>query len=184
MRIVRVADLVRVPWKNGSGETAEIAVHPVGVGFADFGWRISMATVASDGPISRVYEVDRTLTILTGDGMDLTVDGQAHRLMLGSSALASLGDAPASAKLIGGLVTDLNVITRRGAFPHRVERIGPKPIEADEGGVTAIVATEPVRTGTMYLGMGDTALLDPGKQLVFADTSALLIRIELLGAKP
>ncbi len=41
-----------MPWKNGGGETAEIAVFPPSADLSEFGWRISMATVSSDGPFS------------------------------------------------------------------------------------------------------------------------------------
>ena len=46
-RVIRNADLVRVPWKNGGGTTAEVAAFPEGSTFETFGWRISMADVAS-----------------------------------------------------------------------------------------------------------------------------------------
>ena len=51
VRIIPAQDLVRTPWKNGGGTTAEVAVHPPGAGFEDFDWRISMADVAADGPV-------------------------------------------------------------------------------------------------------------------------------------
>ncbi len=73
-----------MPWKNGGGETVEIAVFPEGAGFKDFGWRISLASVASDGPFSAFPGIDRTLTVIDGVGIDLVVDGVAHRLVPGS----------------------------------------------------------------------------------------------------
>jgi environmental stress-induced protein Ves len=41
-----------MPWKNGGGETTEIAVFPDGAGLSDFDWRVSMARVDGDGPFS------------------------------------------------------------------------------------------------------------------------------------
>ena len=67
-RLVGSSDLVRVPWKNGGGTTAEVAVHPPGAGLDDFDWRISMADVAVDGPFSRFPGVDRTLVLAEGRG--------------------------------------------------------------------------------------------------------------------
>jgi len=61
MKILRSADHKRMPWKNGGGETVEIAISPQGAGLADFDWRVSMATVASDGPFSVFPGIDRTL---------------------------------------------------------------------------------------------------------------------------
>lgn len=42
----------RMPWKNGRGETTEIAVWPEGAGLQDFGWRLSMAGVSEHGAFS------------------------------------------------------------------------------------------------------------------------------------
>ncbi len=71
----------RMPWKNGAGETVEIAVSPEGAALFDFDWRISMATVATDGPFSIFPGIDRTLSILEGNGMSLSIDGGAPVLL-------------------------------------------------------------------------------------------------------
>ncbi|GMB81522.1 HutD family protein [Shinella zoogloeoides] len=120
-RLLRNSDHRRMPWKNGGGETVEVIVHPEGAGLSDFGWRVSMATVASDGPFSVFPGIDRTLAVLTGDGMELSIEGLGERLLTPqSSPLAFPADAPTSARLAGGPITDLNVMTRRGAFRHRL----------------------------------------------------------------
>ncbi len=121
-RLTRAA-FKSMPWKNGGGETAEIAVFPHGAGLEDFGWRLSMARVAADGPFSSFPGIERTLTVLDGEGLRLTVDGVAHCLSPESAPLRFPGDAPASAVLLGGVMTDLNVMTRRGAFCHEVRRV-------------------------------------------------------------
>ena len=124
MKILRAATHKRMPWKNGGGETVEIAVFPENAGLGDFDWRVSMATVAMDGPFSIFEHIDRTLTILTGAGMALEIDGQPPVHLAPSSApLAFPADVPVNATLIDGAITDLNVMTRRGRFAHRVERI-------------------------------------------------------------
>jgi environmental stress-induced protein Ves len=123
MKILRASDYKRMSWKNGGGETAEIAVFPAGASIEDFDWRISMATVASDGPFSSFPKVDRTLSILSGSGIVLTIDGGAPlTLDLDSEPYPFPADKPTSARLVNGVVTDLNVMTRRGRFSHRVIR--------------------------------------------------------------
>ena len=107
------------PWKNGGGVTREIAASPRGAGMDAFDWRVSIAEVASDGPFSVFPEIDRTLTILSGDGIALEVDGQPHELLPGRP-FGFPGDSPASARLLGGPVTDLNVMSRRGKVAHQV----------------------------------------------------------------
>ena len=48
MRILRAEDYRKMRWKNGGGETAEIAVFPQNAGLDDFGWRVSVATVEAE----------------------------------------------------------------------------------------------------------------------------------------
>ncbi len=80
----------RMPWKNGGGVTVEIAIHPAGASVDDFDWRVSMATVASDGPFSIFSGIDRTLSVLEGDGIVLDVEGQETTLTRQSAPLSFL----------------------------------------------------------------------------------------------
>lgn len=128
MKILRASDYRRMAWKNGGGETVEIAVFPAGASIEDFDWRISMATVASNGPFSSFPGVDRTLSVLSGAGMELTIDNAPPlALYPGSDPCPFPADKPTSARLVNGVVTDLNVMTRRGRFSHRVIR-QPTPV--------------------------------------------------------
>ncbi|PDT18809.1 HutD-family protein [Rhizobium sp. J15] len=124
MRILRASDHKRMPWKNGGGETVEIAVSPEEAGLAGFDWRVSMATVATDGPFSIFPGIDRTLVILDGNGMVLDIEGSAPVLLtVASDPLAFPADIPVGARLQDGAITDLNVMTRRGGLAHTLSRI-------------------------------------------------------------
>ncbi|WP_245512837.1 HutD family protein [Rhizobium sp. BK376] len=124
MTHLRAQDYRRMPWKNGGGETVEIIVSPEGAGLADFDWRISMATVATDGPFSIFPDTDRTLSILEGAGMALSIEGHDPILLTRDSVpLPFPADAVTSATLADGPITDLNVMTRRGKISHQVERL-------------------------------------------------------------
>jgi uncharacterized protein len=123
MKILRAADHKRMPWKNGRGETVEIAVFPQGATVDTFDWRISMAAVAEDGPFSVFPDIDRSLSILDGRGMELTVEDQAVFLTQASPPHRFPADAKATARLMDGAITDLNVMTRRGRFSHGVEKL-------------------------------------------------------------
>jgi environmental stress-induced protein Ves len=121
--LLKASTYRRMPWKNGGGETVEIAISPEGATVSDFDWRISMATVAADGPFSIFPEIDRTLSILQGHGMALTIDSRAPVLLTQESdPLAFPADVPVSATLADGPITDLNVMTRRAGPRHHVER--------------------------------------------------------------
>jgi environmental stress-induced protein Ves len=112
----------RMPWKNGGGETVEIAVSPQGAGLDDFDWRVSMARVERDGPFSSFPGVERTIAILDGEGITLYVEGRVPLgLMRRFSPVTFPADVPTSCRLIAGPITDLNVMSRRGRVEHSVE---------------------------------------------------------------
>ncbi len=124
-RIVRDADLVRKPWKNGGGTTAEIAAFPDGADLEAVGWRISLADVGLDGPFSVFAGLDRTLTLVEGAGITLEVDGVRHHLDADRPSFSFPGEARTIGWLPAGAIRDLNVMTRRDAFTHRVRVAGP-----------------------------------------------------------
>lgn len=174
MRIIRAADCRKMPWKNGGGETTEIAVSPAGAGIEDFDWRLSMARVAGGGPFSTFSSVDRTLAVLEGDGLELTIEGMAPAtLTAASQPLAFPGDAPTSAVLLGGEVTDLNIMTRRGRVSHRMQRLaisGSTELVADAGEMLVFC-----HSGTVRIDIdGRAALLFPGDTLHLENAPAKL----------
>jgi environmental stress-induced protein Ves len=124
LEIIRASDCVVMPWKNGGGSTTEIAIAPAGASLDAFDWRISMARVASDGPFSKFAGIDRTLAVVEGLGIILSVGSNAPVMLAGAPAQISFsGDIPASAWLIDGEITDLNIMTARGRFSHRLQRV-------------------------------------------------------------
>lgn len=122
IRLLRLADCRVTPWKNGGGTTTEYAAHPPGAGLDAFDWRISRARVASDGPFSTFPGVDRTLSVVTGDGIDLVFADRSTRLDPTTPPFAFPGDVAVEGRLIDGPIDDLNVMTRRGRWRHRVTR--------------------------------------------------------------
>jgi len=124
MRVLRAGDYTKMPWKNGGGVTTEVAIFPTAAGLADFHWRVSMATVAEDGPFSVFAEIDRTLSIIDGAGMELSVAENAPVLLdQQSDPFAFDGGAATSAVLTAGPIVDLNVMTRRGRTTASVRRV-------------------------------------------------------------
>jgi hypothetical protein len=122
--VIRASHYRRTRWKNGAGETSEIAVSPRDATLDDFDWRISMATVKGDGPFSIFAGVDRTLCIIDGAGLEIHVAGSASRsLDSASPPFEFSGDLPVRSRLTLGTVVDFNVMTRRGRFEHRVGRV-------------------------------------------------------------
>lgn len=151
----RWVDTVPAPWRNGGGLTREIArgSSPEGdVSEAGFDWRFSVAEVSRGGPFSSFPGVDRILVLLSGDGIDLDVDGEQVTLRPPFGAHAFPGEAAVLATLVGGATTDLNVMCRRDAWQAAVELIE----EAGALGIpTGAVALVHVVDGQVTLESGE-----------------------------
>lgn len=166
IRVLRAADHRRMRWKNGKGETVEIALHPPSAGLDDFEWRVSMARVETDGPFSVFPGIDRTLSILDGEGFELTVeDDPAIVLTRETSPHFFRADKATQARLIAGPVTDLNVMVRRSAWCHAVSRLDlavPARLDMESGICLLLVASGRValeRKGErLELGVDDCAM--------------------------
>ncbi|WP_405925979.1 HutD family protein [Streptomyces sp. NBC_00035] len=115
VRLLPAADRLAVPWKNGGGVTRGIVASPEGAGMDDFDWRVSLAEVAADGPFSAFPDIDRTLTVVEGAGMDLTVGGERRLVDSRYVPQDFRGDVPTDCRLLDGPVVNLNVMWRRGA---------------------------------------------------------------------
>ena len=105
--------LRRMPWKNGGGSTAEVAIHPAGASLADFAWRLSLADVERNGPFSLFPGVDRILMLTEGAGMRLNIGSEAIELRDRFSVCAFRGDDVVDATLVDGAVRDCNLMVRR-----------------------------------------------------------------------
>jgi environmental stress-induced protein Ves len=170
MRIIRAGDCKTSPWKNGGGSTTEIAIGPAGASLEAFDWRISMARVASDGPFSDFAGIDRTLAVVKGNGLVLTTGKDAPvMLSSGSDPVSFPGDTPTSARLTAGEITDLNVMTRRGRFRHRLVRIDKStPCEFGDNDIAVVLSLD----GATTINLGqDSATLDHGDAAVLSRTT-------------
>jgi environmental stress-induced protein Ves len=130
-RRVRLAEVPATPWKNGGGVTREIATGGTAAGGTDWGWRISLAEVAKNGPFSIFPETDRVIAVIAGSGMDLLrPDGSRLALELFQPRHFA-GEEPFEGRLRDGPVRDLNMMVRRGRFAAEMEIVsGPCDYDA------------------------------------------------------
>ena len=114
-RFIAKDQFVTTAWKNGGGITHEIAKDA-----PNWGWRLSIAEVASDGPFSRFDGMARILTVIHGAGLDLHHAGGviAARPM---QPVVFSGDLAIECRRLGGLVHDFNVIYDPQRFVARVQ---------------------------------------------------------------
>ena len=124
-RLIQYASLRPTPWKNGGGVTTELAMSPPGAGIDDFDWRVSLASIAEDGPFSQFPGVDRTLVMVAGDGVLLDFGDERVVLSPSEPLVEFAGEDPVHATISGPMsgqaTLDFNVMTRRGRYRHRIE---------------------------------------------------------------
>jgi uncharacterized protein len=147
MQVLRWADYEQVPWKNGGGVTREVFVQRCNDREILWDWRISMADVTKAGPFSLFPGIDRTISVLEGQGIKLSLpQNQLVVLNKTTEPFAFVGEWEVSCDIVDGPTMDLNILTRRTAFRHHVQR---KSFEATlsmtlEPGWNALVANTPV----------------------------------------
>jgi hypothetical protein len=112
--IIRLANCPPQPWKNGLGNTREIAVHPADAGIDDFVWRVSIADVDSASPFSAFAGIDRQIALLDGKGFTMTLDDdRVHPLTTPFAPFAFAGEARVAVTLAEGPTRDFNLMVRR-----------------------------------------------------------------------
>jgi environmental stress-induced protein Ves len=97
-------------WKNGKGETCEIARDDRSV----FHWRISTATLVTDGAFSRFPGYDRILILLDGGPITLQLGGQTAVELERLDSHSFPGDTDVFMKIMAP-GHDLNIFTLRDA---------------------------------------------------------------------
>lgn len=176
MRLIPYFRLIAMPWKNGGGETREIAAFPPGAGFGGFDWRLSIATIAEDGAFSAFPGIDRTLILLGGKGVALRLDDEAEHVLQPGDHLAFLGEQTVRARLLDGAVQDLNVMTRRGRMAARIDTEtlqGRALLDlGTRGGAVILRCGKASLPDGASLGPGDTILCDRG---VTGDTGKITL---------
>ncbi len=162
IRLLPPAAFRHMPWKNGLGVTIEIAAGPEGAGLDAIDWRVSMARVETPGPFSLFPGIDRTLAMLEGEALTLEIAGRDPvRLDQDSAPYAFPADIAVLGTPTAGGILDLNVMTRRDRWRHRVRRAHSTIGLA--GDVNLLVNRGAmVRLGDHELVMGGAAMLDAG----------------------
>ncbi|MEW9586071.1 HutD family protein [Paraburkholderia sp. DGU8] len=189
--LIRGADLVAAPWKNGGGVTREVAVFPANAGLDDFVWRVSIADVAQGGPFSRFEGVDRTLVLCSGAGMVLDETASRNERHSKSHTLAHPldiarfdGDAQIDARLIDGATRDFNLMVRRDAAQGTLDVWRGQSQHSTQHTLSADVALLFCASGSVSLTPGHTQALQlqAGDTLRIDAPSALQCALEGTGA--
>lgn len=169
-RLIAHADLNVAPWKNGAGGTFELAIAPPGAGFDDFDWRISLATIES-GPFSSFPGIDRSLVLVGGESLVLTLDGTRRVVLDAAQPLLWFPGEAAVVASVDSPTLDFNVMTRRSRCRQQFEQISLPAGVTRRGSVTLLFLADGdianVQGGEQYFTLGrlDALLLDDSDPL-------------------
>jgi len=111
LTIIEPTQFKTIPWKNGLGETTELAIND-NASLDDFIWRISIASVINDGVFSDFSGYDRNLVLIEGGGIKLQHDAKSTDLLENMLDVASFdGGCETLGRLLDGPIKDFNIIT-------------------------------------------------------------------------
>lgn len=126
--IKKSKDFITTPWKNGLGETTELAINEGG-SLTQFTWRLSMATVTRDGVFSNFDGYKRQLVLINGNGIELTHQNSASSFTKVDRLVNTLdmaefdGGNETYGQLLNGDITDFNIITNKSVIESKVRLI-------------------------------------------------------------
>jgi hypothetical protein len=166
-RVIRLAEAVARPWRNGGGTTRELLAWP-----SEQAWRlrVSVADVSRDGPFSSFPGVERWFAVLDGSGVELAIGGQSHRLTADAPPFRFSGEATTTCRLLDGPTRDLNLMLR-----------------GMRGGMFACVAGEPWRPRSAQCGLfaavagrcrGEVAIDVPARSLLWFEAAPPVLSFE------
>lgn len=102
-----------IPWKNGKGETIELAINEGGT-LDKFIWRLSMASVVEDGVFSDFSGYQRNLILIEGHSINLQHDDNKIDKLTSLLDIANFdGGCRTVGNLPAGEITDFNVISHK-----------------------------------------------------------------------
>lgn len=116
----------KTAWKNGKGETTELAISEGGT-LDSFDWRLSMAKVVENGAFSYFTGYCRNLILIEGNGISLQHD-QSRIDQLGDLLdIATFdGGCTTVATLTSGPIVDINVISNANKYHAAVKTFPDK----------------------------------------------------------
>lgn len=157
---------VAMPWKNGTGSTDEICLLPAGASRDAFALRVSRATIATAGVFSAFPGVERTITLIEGEGLTLEFDDRNVELAIGQPYRFDSGLTPVGMPK-GGPVRVVNVMAARETWQLAPASVLTEDmaLQPEPQGLTIVFALRGTSglsgsQETVTLGEGDCALLD------------------------
>ncbi len=181
MKIIRRSEFKSVPWKNHGGVTHEIAKHE---NDRNIRWHLSIAEVTQNGPFSLFEGLHRSLTVITGAGMDL--HGASGNLVHDAPLLQPItfsGSDVLIGVLRNGPCQDFNLIFDPKIFEGRVDIIdtvsGVADLTPPNVSTGLLCLADTMNCGGQILDCHDFAFLSPTDGTVKLSSSSKVLRVTL-----
>jgi hypothetical protein len=177
MKLLGAADYRVMPWKNGGGTTTELFV--AGPAADRFDWRVSIATVASDGPFSRFKGYDRLILCIEGEGFDLRGGPDGDIAVLPDLVPRRFsGDWDVVGCLRSGVCRDFNLIARRDMYRsslacHRLS--GALRLADPEAWRLVYILDGSADAEGARLAAGSALLLEPGEAVLLTGRAHAIV---------
>lgn len=168
-------------WKNGKGETSEIALSPPNANFPQdpFLWRLSSAKITESGPFSTFNGYDRLLTVGNGNGLILKFLDAPHTnspfagansITLSPGEICHFsGNRPVECELVDGPITDLGLIFNRERVSAKMRTIEyPSTTSPQNSGLAQDTQLFYALSGTWFI---DHYTLKEGETLMISNPS-------------
>ena len=139
-----------MPWANGRGTSFEIASDRNEAG--EWSWRLAMAPVNEDGPFSRIECVNRSLAVVEGAGMLLSVDRKKLQC-LPMQVVQFRGDAITEAALTDGPILDINLMVRRKEADGEMAIVSEAGLLNGASIVVAVGGSAQVKSGELTIDL-------------------------------
>ena len=159
--VVAVSRVPLQPWRNGGGSTRELRAWPQAAGWR---LRVSVATIAQDGPFSAFPGIGRWFTVISGAGVLLALPGGEQRMTPETRPLQFDGAAAPGCRLIAGPTDDLNLMAASSAMT------------AGTATMWRAAQDHPMLPGSQWRGVfaADAAQVHAGTQAVTLQAGSLL----------
>ena len=168
VRHLELKDYQTKPWKNGKGQTQDIIVMPEGADHANFDLRFALSPIVEEARFSSFPEVDRVITVIEGNILELAFDNgtvslgrfESHRF---DSGLDPIG------KPVGDPIRVVNVMARRGVWEIAICEIASElTLSSAEGNLLFLYAISGNSSVTVQ---GKETVLCPSETLIISDAA-------------
>jgi hypothetical protein len=121
IEVIKPSEFKVIPWKNGKGETIELAISAGGT-ITDFDWRLSIASVDENGAFSNFSGYFRHLALIKGAGIELVHNNMTCDSLSALLSIAKFdGSCKTYATLHAGPISDFNLMTKNHYFDGKLK---------------------------------------------------------------